>query len=49
MNVTNKIQCLALEGNENVGLICTCMMEEALASSVLVKHLRYVLFYHSAF
>lgn len=42
MNVTNKIQCLGLEGNENVGLICTCMMEEALASSVLVKHLRYV-------
>lgn len=49
MNVTNKIQCLGLEGNENVGLICTCMMEEALAGSVLVKHLRYVLFYHSAF
>lgn len=38
-----------LEGNQNVGLICTCMMEEALASGVLVKHLRIVLFYHSAF
>lgn len=37
MNVTNEIKWLGLEGNENVGLICTCMMEEALASSVLVK------------
>lgn len=26
MNVTNKIQCLGLEGNENVGSIYTCMM-----------------------